>query len=1106
MVELRAATGHRSRRESGASSELVVSRPPTQMLPPPPGVAAAERRRQVRESMRREADELLAHFEQLNVDALLKCIRQSLESLRKRTSTIVPHRYGGSDGGGNVGGDKTAVELHHPIFRTDLVLLIPDIAMRPSLDEVQQAVNKAAALIVAVGKGIHAWGQLDELVKQVKDESATSSRTRIWGLHGGDGVTSRHSIRHEAPAAASPARPTLRTYGKSVSENKELAKSVSMLSSAINSTKRDVLKVIDQYSSYHIIWKRNRDEAMKDFLESHPQVAEFQAQIIYYQNLEQQILDHPEVETVGAISLFSEPLKIALCAEAKAWRVALGEECNTKYRSLMEEVFALLDDWTKRLSRPINDLDDVRAAMGVLREIRENEIRVDTSMTPIEESYALLHRYQLPVLQEESERVDTLRYSWNRLLELVRQVQDHLIEIQADFKATLVENVVVFHEDLGSFYADYGTKGPMAPDVQPREASDRLVVYQNRFDSLWRRHDTYSGGEELFGLSVTEYPDLVRIRKELILLQKLYGLYNNVIESVDGYYEIAWNEVDIEKINAELLDFQNRCRKLPKGLKDWQAYEDLKKKVDDFNETCPLLEMMANKAMKPRHWTRIAELTGHEFDIEAEGFLLRNIMEAPLLVNKEDIEDVCIAAVKEQDIEAKLKMIETEWGVETLRFSNFKNRGELLLRGDDTTEIVSRMEDSLMILSSLMSNRYNAPFKAKIQQWVHKLSTTTEIIENWLVVQNLWIYLEAVFVGGDIAKQLPKEAKRFQNIDKSWVKIMTRAHETNNVVQCCVGDETLGQLLPHLLEQLEVCQKSLSGYLEAKRLLFPRFFFVSDPALLEILGQASDSHTIQAHLLGIFDNVKTATFHEKDYDRILAVNSRENVRMDLEKPVMAHGNVETWLDNLLKMVQKSLHGVVRSASVTINDQNFEVMSFLDTFIAQVGLLGLQMVWTRDAEAALTKARSDKKIMSSTDQAFLDLLNQLIGKTTEDLGSVERTKYETLITIHVHQRDIFHDLVKMHIRSPTDFEWLKQSRFYFNTDIDKCVIAITDVSFTYQNEYLGCTERLVITPLTDRCYITLAQALGLSMGGAPAGPAGTGKTGKLIFLKVFEKSR
>ena len=70
--------------------------------------------------------------------------------------------------------------------------------------------------------------------------------------------------------------------------------------------------------------------------------------------------------------------------------------------------------------------------------------------------------------------------------------------------------------------------------------------------------NNFTGGEELFGLSVTEYPELLKIKKELNLLTKLYSLYNDVIDTVNGYYDIPWGDVDIEKINTELIDFQNR--------------------------------------------------------------------------------------------------------------------------------------------------------------------------------------------------------------------------------------------------------------------------------------------------------------------------------------------------------------------------------------------------------------------------------------------------------------------------------------------------------------------------------------------------------------------
>ncbi|MBN3299228.1 DYH5 protein, partial [Amia calva] len=981
---------------------------------------------------------------QKNTDALVKCTKLSLDALKRRLH-VVNSKYQSNT-------HRLAAQT--PLFRATIQLAIPNVVIRPSLDDIQSALNKAVNTVLSMAKEIPLWTFAHLHHKQLQVENAVRDT-------GDDNKMTKQVV--------------LKPLDRQLSEHKDISKVVLQLGSIVSVLKTDTEDVLKGFSHFSSLWSQDAEEQVKEFLESSPTLSEFSTQIASYSTLEAQIAELPATCTVGSVQLDVEPLKLSLTQECRHWKRAFGAALNRKASADMEEVYGFIDGLGKRLSRPVEDLEDVRGAMAALKEVREAEIHIDMT---------LLFR------DGNAERVDGLAYAWRNLNS---QTQNTLVKVQPAMKLDLLTGVQAFQTAVQSFYSDYDERGPGVEGIAPREASDRLQTFQTQFDELWRKYITYSGGEELFGLTVNEYPDLQRIKRELALLQKLYSLYNSVIESVSGYYDILWSDLDIEKINNELLDFQNRIRKLPKALKEWQAFNDLKRKIDDFSESCPLLEMMANKAMLSRHWQRIADVTGHHFDVESENFLLRNIMEAPLLKNKEDIEDICISAVKEKDIDAKLNAVIAEWSGHAFTFAPFKSRGDLLLKGSDTTEKVVLMEDSLMVLASLMSNRYNAPFKPKIQEWVQKLSNTTEIIENWLTVQNLWIYLEAVFVGGDIAKQLPQEAKRFQNIDKSWQKIIQRAHEMPNMVDCCVGDETLAQLLPHLLEQLEMCQKSLTGYLEKKRLVFPRFFFVSDPALLEILGQASDSHTIQAHLLSLFDNVNRVGFNEKNYDQILSFQSQEGETVDLTEPVLAQGNVEAWLGLLLDGVKNTIHRIIRQAYMAITDPGLKLYEFQAMFPAQVGLLGIQMIWTRDSEAALSLAKTDKKVMQTTNQKFLDILNDLIDMTTRDLTKIERTKYETLITIHVHQKDIFDDLVRMNIRSTSDFEWQKQSRFYFIEDTDKCVIQITDVEFNYCNEYLGCTDRLVITPLTDRCYITLSQALGMSMGGAPAGPAGTGKT-------------
>ena len=160
-----------------------------------------------------------------------------------------------------------------------------------------------------------------------------------------------------------------------------------------------------------------------------------------------------------------------------------------------------------------------------------------------------------------------------------------------------------------------------------------------------------------------------------------------------------------------------------------------------------------------------------------------------------------------------------------------------------------------------------------------------------------------------------------------------------------------------------------------------------------------------------------------------------------------------------------------------------------------------MMWTQKVTDCLERTRDRGQEFEKKRKEVQSMMNDLTNLCRSELPNrLVRTKVETLVTIHVYQKDCFQeiqDLVRAHrIKDITDFDWLRNTRVYWaqpENGVGNVEICITDNSFTYQYEFLGAKERLCVTTLTARCYVTLAQALGMNYGGAPAGPAGTGKT-------------
>jgi dynein heavy chain len=193
-------------------------------------------------------------------------------------------------------------------------------------------------------------------------------------------------------------------------------------------------------------------------------------------------------------------------------------------------------------------------------------------------------------------------------------------------------------------------------------------------------------------------------------------------------------------------------------------------------------------------------------------------------------------------------------------------------------------------------------------------------------------------------------------------------------------------------------------------------------------------------------------------------------------------------------MQVTLKEMVKNACLQCSSLPIQNLSkFCTDTLSQIALLGIQLIWTIKVTEALEKTgrNENKNAMEQKRREINEMMTILSAMCLQDWKPMARTKVETLVTIHVHQRDI---AAELKCKDVNDFDWQKQTRIYWRSDpTDNCIISITDFDQAYSYEYLGSKERLCITPLTDRCYITLAQALSMHYGGAPAGPAGTGKT-------------
>ena len=279
---------------------------------------------------------------------------------------------------------------------------------------------------------------------------------------------------------------------------------------------------------------------------------------------------------------------------------------------------------------------------------------------------------------------------------------------------------------------------------------------------------------------------------------------------------------------------------------------------------------------------------------------------------------------------------------------------------------------------------------------------------------------------------------------------------------------------------------------------FPRFYFVSTADLLDILKRQQPGEGDEPHEQVLPGDRKAHPGHGEarrgearpKAKGIVSCVGKETIPFKSEMALA--GKVEEYMNLIIDKMRSELKLHCFDAMQAYGNPKQRHEWCFD-WSSQLGLVVNQIYWCQEVEAAFDVDRGDAGAMKKYSEQQIAQITDLIASTRRNLDKPSRQKIMNMITIDAHSRDMVIGLIEKGETDKSCFKWMSQLRTYWDSDIDDSVIRICDASFPYGYEYLGNGGRLVITPLTDRIYITATQACWLSMGTAPAGPAGTGKT-------------
>jgi dynein heavy chain len=865
---------------------------------------------------------------------------------------------------------------------------------------------------------------------------------------------------------------------------------------------RSAFKYSDTLERLVVFYLANEGLQEEEFMDLDPSVEFFNGALKKYSAEHADAISVPDSRPIGFLNLDCKGFKSNLIPNPLRCLQAVHDLMPKLARKKMDAIIDETGQATFKLESELGSTVDYVKLLTFLDDIQQRIEPIEEQTNIVTGMYELMENFNVPIPPEDLAQFQTIL---KQAVMDCRSAIDKCVSDRDKFVDSLAGLIEKDIEEMNKELKD--TKLEIQdPQILDAEAERKVVLEKvqrlvETINGMQDRAHEYRTYQKKFSIEVTKYEELEEVHAELRLKELLWNSMEEWDQLLVEWYNLEFNTIDPDEMGQVVQKYAKYAHQLDKGLPPNEVVKILKKKVEKQKDRMSVITNLRNDAFKPRHWQMIEEILGEELPAEdsEQKLTLKLLDEWEAFEHTEEIEEVSGQASGESALVLMLKKVEDMWKTAEYVVLPHRDSKDVFILGG-TDEIQVQLDDSRVAVATIASSRYVGPIREKVEEWQKNLNLMNETLEEWLTCQRNWLYLESIFSAPDIQRQLPAEAKMFLAVDKSWKDIMRKV----NRLPVALRSSTTPGLLEafknnnNLLDQIQKC---LEQYLESKRAVFPRFYFLSNDELLEILAQTRNPLAVQPHLRKCFDAIASLEFGQaKDKatgemvatSEILAMKSPEKEVVSLGKGLKARGNVEEWLGKVEEAMISSLRKLTKAAIADFLQKERPDWTVAG-HASQVVLTVSQIYWVKELTDVL---ESDGDRLAGLDEFLKEnfrRLNQLAAIVRRELPPIHRAILGALITIDVHARDIIAELCDQKIDRSDSFEFLKQMRYYWETDIDNCVVRMSTSRYVYAYEYLGACARLVITPLTDRCYLCLMGALQLDLGGAPAGPAGTGKT-------------